>query len=178
MKQPRKKKKVDVKLANFLGGVDLFAEDEDEDMDDGLFSRKNRKMPVIPNPNLNQNQNNNIIMQNQQPQMIQNQQPQMIQMPQINPLINLNNNLGNAKKKLKNMFGDSDDDDDDENPLNVDAKKEEKKIENNNIFQEDAKKVEVVEKKEDIQIKEEKIYQFVLRISKTSSHHRNLPINI
>ena len=205
-----KQKKVDVKLANFLGGVDLFAEDEDEDMDDGLFSRKNRKIPVIPNPNLNQNNNQQPqmiqnqqpqmipnqqpqiipnqqpqiipnqqpqMMPNQQPQMMPNQQPQMFQMPQINPLINLNNNsisnnLGNAKKKLKNMFGDSDDDDDDENPLNVDAKKEEKKIENNNIFQEDAKKVEVVEKKEDIQIKEEKKEEEKVKENKVEDKHK------
>ena len=192
-----KQKKVDVKLANFLGGVDLFEGDEDDDMDDGLFSRKNRKIPVIPNPIPTQNQQPQMIqnqqpqmmqiqqpqmiqnqqpqmIQNQQPQIMQNQQPQMIQIPQNNPLVNLNNNnsnnLGNAKKKLKNMFGESDDDEDDENekPLNMDVKKEEKKIENN-IFKEDEKKVE---KKEDIEIKEEKKDEEKVKDSKLEGTHK------
>ena len=114
-------------MINFLGGADPFPDDdEDDDMDDGLFSRKNRKIPVIPtqipNPNLIQNpiQGNNIY-QSQIPKMPQiinpqinqniqnNMSPsQMVQMPQIiNPPILQNNipnnnisnsNLGLAKK--------------------------------------------------------------------------------
>ena len=92
-----------VRIDKFLAGADPFPDDdEDDDMDDGLFSRKNRKIPVIPtqipnpNPNLiqNPNQNNNIY-QSQIPTM-----PQIIKPPiDQNPIQNNNtngriNNLG------------------------------------------------------------------------------------
>ena len=175
-----KNKNDSVRIENFLAGADPFPDDdEDDDMDDGLFSRKNRKIPVIPtqnpnpNPNLiqNPNQNNNIY-QSQIPTMPQiinppiNQNPiqnnnmnmnpsQMAQMPQIiNPPILQNNipnnnisnsNLGLAKKKLSNMFGDDSDDDEDIKPTMVNEKKEDNNIENN-----------LFKKEEKIEIKEEK----------------------
>ena len=175
-----KNKNDSVRIENFLAGADPFPDDdEDDDMDDGLFSRKNRKIPVIPtqipnpNPNLiqNPNQNNNIY-QSQIPTMPQiinppidqnpiqnnntNMNPsQMVPMPQIiNPRIPQNNipnnnisntNLGLAKKKLSNMFGDDSDDDEDIKPTMVNEKKEDNNIENN-----------LFKKEEKIEIKEEK----------------------
>ena len=97
----KKKNILDPKLSNFLGGVDLGDDDEDDyDMDDGLFSRKNRAFVPKPNPIPIPNQNNNM-----------NMQPQMIEMPQ-------NNQLPIPNQNMKNMFGDeSDDDDEDEKPM-------------------------------------------------------------
>ena len=169
----------DIKLDSFLAGAD-FKDDEEEDMDDGLFSRKNRKIPVIPNqiptqnqpPNLAKN-NNNVYQSHMLPI------PQMVN-HQINPNNNLNQNqnpninkssLGIAHKKLNNLFnafGDDSDDDEDINiikPLNKNEKKEEI-AEQNDLFkkvdkkQEDEKKEEIKEvkdkdKEEDKKIKEE-----------------------
>jgi hypothetical protein len=169
----------DIKIDSFLAGADVF-QDEEEDMDDGLFSRKNRKIPVIPNQMPNPNQNPNII-QNSNPH-----QSQMLPVPQmIKPQIDANNNLnpkpepninnsnlGIVHKKFKNIFGGefADDSDDDEfnliKPPNKNEKKEEivpqnelikeekkeeeKKEEIKEDFKEDAKKDE--EKKEENKI--------------------------
>ena len=159
----------DIKLDSFLAGADAF-QDEEEDMDDGLFSRKNRKIPVIPNQMPNQNENPNII-QNNNPYISQMLPfPQMIK-PQIdannnlnpNPEPNINNsNLGIVHKKFKNMFsgafGDDSDDDDDFNiikPPNKNEKKEEIVPQNELIKEE--KKEEVKEDfKEDTEKDEEK----------------------
>ena len=118
-----------VRIDKFLAGADPFPDDdEDDDMDDGLFSRKNRKIPVIPtqipNPNI---PNNNIS----------------------------NTNLGLAKKKLSNMFGDDSDDDEDIKPTMVNEKKEDNNIENNLFKKEE--KIEIKEEKKENKEEEKEI---------------------
>ena len=174
-------------------------DDEDDDMDDGLFSRKNRKIPVIPtqipipNPKQNPIQNpipSNNMYQSQMPQFVNpplNQNPiqnnnvgqsQMIQMPQIvNPPIPQNNiqnnfisnsNLGLAKKKLSNMFGDESDEEEDIKPPMANTKKEENII-GNNLFKNEEKKFEIKEEKKEEEKKnkeEEKNNQIELNKNK------------
>ena len=173
----------DVKLDSFLAGAD-FKEDEEEDMDDGLFTRKNRKVPVIPvqmpNQNPNPTQINNNPYQSQMLPMQRN--PQMNLNNNLNPNPIHNSNLGLAGKKLKNMFnafGDDSDDDDnygikppndnekkDENPPPNDIfkneeikeeKKEEIKEEKKEEIKEDKKEDEEKKEVEDEKIEENKI---------------------
>ena len=173
-----KKQAFNAKLGNIFGGVDIFQDDEDDDMDDGLFSRKNRKIPVIPNQLPNQNNN----MQFQQPIQPQIQMPHMggpmLQMPHMSPMTQMpqmapnqnissqleikpkiNKDLGIAKKKLNNMFEDSSDDDDDDlkfKPKNLENKN--KEINLNNPIKLEEKKIEIKEeKKEIISLKKEEI---------------------
>ena len=169
-----------VKLSNFLGGVDAFPDDEEDD-DDGLFSRKNRIIPVIPNQISNQNNDiqiqKSIPSQNQMPPITQIKQiPQMDQIPQLsqiskNPNIpsNIETNtqvskvLGFTKKKLSNMFGeDSDDDDDMEiktKPQNIEKKNDEIPLESNPTKLEEEKKNEIIEEKkeEEKKVEEKKV---------------------
>ena len=138
-----------VRVDNFLGAE--FFPDEEEDMDDGLFSRKNRKVPIISN----ENQDNNNGQNESQKEHI----PQTIHI--INPPAG--SDLGIAKKKLNNMFGDGSDDDEDdikpkiikkqENVENVPIKEEPKLFEIKSEKKEEEKKEE--EKKEE-EKKEEK----------------------
>ena len=169
-----------VKLSNFLGGIDAFPDDEEDD-DDGLFSRKNRIIPVIPNQISNQNNDiqiqKSIPSQNQMPPITQIKQiPQMDQIPQLsqiskNPNIpsNIETNtqaskvLGFTKKKLSNMFGeDSDDDDDMEiktKPQNIEKKNDEIPLESNPTKLEEEKKNEIIEEKkeEEKKVEEKKV---------------------
>ena len=169
-----------VKLSNFLGGIDAFPDDEEDD-DDGLFSRKNRIIPVIPNQISNQNNDiqiqKSIPSQNQISPITQIKQiPQMDQIPQLsqiskNPNIpsNIETNtqaskvLGFTKKKLSNMFGeDSDDDDDMEiktKPQNIEKKNDEIPLESNPTKLEEEKKNEIIEEKkeEEKKVEEKKV---------------------
>ena len=169
-----------VRIDNFLAGADPFPDDdEDDDMDDGLFSRKNRKIPVIPtqipnpNPNLIQNpKENNNIYQSQIPTMPQiinppidqnpiqnnntNMNPsQMVPMPQIiNPPIRQNNipnnNISNTNLGLtKKKLSNMFGDDSDDDEDIKPTMVNEKK-EDNNIEN------NLFKKEEKIEIKEEK----------------------
>ena len=127
-----------VRVDNFLGAE--FFPDEEEDMDDGLFSRKNRKVPIISN----ENQNNNNDQNESQNEHI----PQTIHI--INPPAG--SDLGIAKKKLNNMFGDgSDDDEDDIKPKII---KKQENVENPPI-KEEPKLFEIKEEKKEEEKKEE-----------------------
>ena len=124
-----KNKNDSVRIENFLAGADPFPDDdEDDDMDDGLFSRKNRKIPVIPTQIPNPNPPNNNIS---------------------------NTNLGLTKKKLSNMFGDDSDDDEDIKPTMVNEKKEDNNIENNLFKKEE--KIEIKEEKKENKEEEKEI---------------------
>ena len=127
-----------VRVDNFLGAE--FFPDEEEDMDDGLFSRKNRKVPIISN----ENQNNNNDQNESQNEHI----PQTIHI--INPPAG--SDLGIAKKKLNNMFGDgSDDDEEDIKPKII---KKQENVENPPI-KEEPKLFEIKEEKKEEEKKEE-----------------------
>ena len=71
-------------LINFLINIIKDDDEDDDDFDSGIFSKKNRKMPIL---------NNNIIFQSQNP----------IISPQTNIIPN-NNNLKVNKTKLNNIF--------------------------------------------------------------------------
>ena len=92
-----------------LQGLNNLKDDDedDDDFDSGIWSKKNRKIPIL---------NNNIISQSQNP----------IISPQTNIIPN-NNNLKVNKTKLNNIFEDIENDDNEE-----EQKEEEKK---NNIIE-------------------------------------------
>ena len=132
-----------------LAGLNNIKDDDEDDYDGELFSKKNRKIPI--NNNLSQSQNPMIHMQNNLFNNINN--------TNNNNNLNINKKMAISKEKLNNLFGEENEEDlkiikeEKEEDTKV---KEEKSNNINNLEEPNKKKIENIfdEKNDDESITE------------------------